>query len=112
MNQPQEISPKDATEIKEISVRDFHDLGFLQEVNRQFLHPHGLALSVRVDQNGHATEFGQIWDYRDDPEGIEFADGVISTEKAANTRAELERHEVARFKHFGALVQPVAATQE
>lgn len=31
---------------KHIDPKEFRDLGFLQEANRQFFHPHGLALEV------------------------------------------------------------------
>jgi hypothetical protein len=34
------------SDIKRISGKEFRDVGFLQEANRQFFHPHGLALEV------------------------------------------------------------------
>lgn len=34
------------TEVKRIPIKEFRALGFLQEVNRQFFHPHGLALEI------------------------------------------------------------------
>lgn len=37
-----------ADEIKYMDVAEFRELGFLQEANRQFFHPLGLALSVAV----------------------------------------------------------------
>jgi hypothetical protein len=33
-------------DIKWIDAREFREAGFLQEANRQFFHPHGLALAV------------------------------------------------------------------
>jgi|SRR6185437_8913168 hypothetical protein len=73
--------------IKIISPKEFQELGFLQELNRIFLHPLGMALSIEVcfhdDRNGqipHKPEdcpipdgkLDCIWDYRDHPEGIAF----------------------------------------
>ncbi len=55
--------------IKRIDIKEFRELGFLQEVNRQFLHPLGLALEVIVDDKGN-EKIGGVWDYRDDPQGI------------------------------------------
>ena len=55
--------------VKRIDIKEFRELGFLQELNRQFLHPMGLALEVIKDDDGN-EKLGGIWDYRDDPEGI------------------------------------------
>lgn len=56
-------------DIKKITIKEFREKGYLQEVNRKFLHPLGLALEVIVDENG--DEFlGGIWDYRDSDVGI------------------------------------------
>lgn len=55
--------------IKYIDIKEFRELGYLQELNRRFLHPLGLALEVGINDDG--TEYlKEIWDYRDDPEGI------------------------------------------
>lgn len=63
--------------VKSIDLKEFHELGFLQEINRRFLHPIGLAMSLTItkdDDTGEVTsvEFDKIWDYRDDPEGVFF----------------------------------------
>jgi len=55
--------------IKKIDIKEFREKGYLQEVNRMFLHPLGLVLSVSVDDNANEKLDG-IWDYRDDEEGI------------------------------------------
>lgn len=93
-------------EPKLIDIREFVEQGFLQEVNRQFLHPHGLALSVIVNDNG-TYEFAGVWDYRDDPEGIiydlknsEEERLVKFKEKRDNVLKEFLRHENERDKIF------------
>lgn len=96
--------------INYMDIGEFQSEGYLQEVNRQFLHPHGLALEVRAssedviekmidqvydefmaepitEQNTRALirralqmagiepnkkRIYGVWDYRDDPEGIQF----------------------------------------
>jgi hypothetical protein len=57
------------SEINKIDIKEFREKGYLQELNRQFLHPLGLALAVSVNENGEEMLDG-IWDYREDDEGI------------------------------------------
>lgn len=56
-------------EIKRIDIKEFREKGYLQELNRRFLHPLGMALEIIIDDNG-AEKLGGIWDYREDDEGI------------------------------------------
>ena len=69
------------SEIKRIDIKEFRTKGFLQEVNRQFFHPLGLALEVIIDEDTGNETLGGIWDYRDDPEGIFFLDNLINEER-------------------------------
>lgn len=55
--------------IKRIDIKEFREKGYLQELNRRFLHPLGLALEITIDDNGD-EKLGGIWDYREDKEGI------------------------------------------
>ena len=41
-----------AEDVKYIDIKEFVSNGFLQEANRQFFHPLGLALEVRVNGDG------------------------------------------------------------
>ena len=50
-------------------IKEFREKGYLQEANRKFFHPLGLALEIKINENG-IEELGGIWDYRDDEEGI------------------------------------------
>ncbi|MCA1799750.1 MAG: hypothetical protein LC650_00465 [Actinobacteria bacterium] len=87
-----------------IDIEEFVNEGFLQEVNRQFFHPRGLALEAGVDEYGWYLR--GVWDYRDDPEGILFFEGVLDTEKADRAQAELDRHVDERLRKFGYVIQP------
>lgn len=58
--------------IKRINIKDFREFGFLQELNRQFLHPLGMALEVIINYETGEETLGGIWDYREDPDGICF----------------------------------------
>lgn len=82
-----------------MDIGEFTDLGFLQEVNRLVLHPAGLALSVQQDEDGTWHLLG-IHDWRDDPEGVCFADGA-SSDKRQSVRREWARHAQARAKALG-----------
>lgn len=67
--------------IKRIDIKEFRAKGFLQEVNRTFFHPLGLALEVIInDETGEET-LGGVWDYRDDQEGMFFETSIISKDK-------------------------------
>lgn len=69
-----------------LSLDDFVDSGLLQEVNRQFFHPRGLALEVSPGDS--PTRFvARVWDERSDPDGMRYADGVINPSKADNAAA-------------------------
>jgi hypothetical protein len=93
--------------MKRIDIREFREQGYLQEANRRFFHPLGLALTVVVDADG-SERLGGVQDYRDDPEGIVFAPAVDLTEKAELVSAEWERRFWERIERFRYMVQPVA----
>jgi len=89
-----------------MAVKEFWELGYLQEVNRRLLHPCGLALSVAIDENDNVT-FGDIWDSRDDEEGFIYGD-EMDIEKARRVTEEYNRHILARSILFkGSIVQPI-----
>lgn len=88
--------------MKHIDIKEFRELGFLQEANRLFFHLHGLALEVTVEDDG-SEHLSGVWDYRDDPEGIAFgsADYGNSAERAETVAAERAKHADYRKKWFG-----------
>ena len=96
-------------EVKRIDIREFREVGYLQEVNRRFLHPLGLALEVVVEDDG-TERLGGVWDYRDDIEGIHFAGECADLdEKAKRVRALEEKRIPARVEALGYFVQPYSA---
>lgn len=100
--------------IKKMDIQEFLDGGFLQEANRVFFHPLGLALEVTVPtEPGEAPAcISGVWDYREDPEGMCFANYSAERleevrRKQANVSAEYNRHVDARFAAFGMPIQQV-----
>lgn len=102
--------PKD----KRMDIKEFREFGFLQEVNRMFLHPMGLSLEVLIDDDSGEEFLGGIWDCRDDPEGIffniknsseekkkQFAEKLNRVKKHADTMAS------ARVNKWGFVIEPV-----
>lgn len=90
--------------IKKIDIKEFRELGFLQEVNRLFFHPLGLALEATVDDVTGEETLSGVWDFRDDPEGIIFDESMINEEFKAKIRsvsALLESKREAREKLLG-----------
>jgi hypothetical protein len=95
------------SKVKRIDLSEFRDEGYLQELNRQFLHPLGLALEVLVDVDGRVLGFSGVWDCRDDPEGIIYAEGLPNSDKASRI-AQLERaRKPERHERLGYWIQPV-----
>lgn len=93
-------------EPKKMSVKEFRELGYLQELNRLFLHPLGLALEVNTNFDG-SESFGEVWDYRDDPEGMIFGPGMIDADKAKRIVKEYMAKRDVRRDRLGADIQPV-----
>lgn len=92
-----------------ISPADLLDGGYVQEANRQFFHPLGLALAVDRD-----TGTIEIWDDRDDPEGWFFAEPELNNDDAiakANLVAnELGARSAERIAVCGAVIQGIPTT--
>lgn len=97
------------SEIKRIDIREFRELGYLQEANRQFFHPLGLALEVQVPETSRGKEtLGGVWDYRDDPEGVYYAEGYgLDPEKAARVLTQVQRMYPRRIEALGFWIQPL-----
>lgn len=91
-----------------MEVEEFWREGYLQELNRQFLHPLGLALEVSQADDGTVT-LGGIWDCRDDPEGIIFVDDGPDPEKAKRIEQESSVKALLREAALGYVIQPVGA---
>lgn len=95
------------TLVRHIDIAEFRNEGYLQELNRRFLHPLGLALEVVIEDDG-TERLGGIWDYRDDPEGIYFAPESTDLSKHAEHIDELwATRSPAREAELGFFVQPV-----
>lgn len=93
--------------INRIDIKEFREEGFLQEANRLFFHPLGLALEVIIEEDG-TEKLGGVWDYRSDPEGILFSPGTpISKEKARNIESLRKSHYSERLKILGSEIQGV-----
>jgi hypothetical protein len=93
------------SDVKRMTAKEFRELGYLQELNRRFLHPLGLALEVSISEDG-VESFGDVWDYRDDPEGVIYDPSMIQPERAK--RIERERMKLARSRYdrLGFEIQP------
>lgn len=95
-----------SSEIKYIPIKEFRALGFIQEINRRLLHPCGLALEVIVDKETGEEKFGGVWDYREDPEGMLYAEGVIDENKITSVADLFFSKAQYRRDTFGYFIQP------
>lgn len=99
-----------------MDLREFMDLGLLQEINRQLLHPLGYAMSFHVDDDDPSrVTFDGIIDDRADPRGGWFDFTSWPTREEALSRfksntATVERawedRKTARVAALGYMVQP------
>lgn len=94
------------SDVNHMTVKQFREDGYLHEINRQLLHPLGLALEVAVDNDGTESISG-VWDYRADPEGIVYGADLLSPEKAMAVKARWDEREAARMERLGYMVQPL-----
>lgn len=103
MNIPHPLDNVKDDGVKRIPIDQFRREGWLLEVNRQFFHPHGLALEVEIDDDG-VERFGGVWDYREDPEGITYGPlGEDAEQRAKTIYEERLKHFEERSKLFGTL---------
>jgi hypothetical protein len=100
----------DGKDISKIPIKEFREKGYLQELNRQFLHPLGLALEVIVDEETGKEKLGGIWDYRNDPEGILYNDKILNNEdnfnRAKKIQEEFRKKIQYRKEKYGFHIQP------
>ena len=98
------------SEIKRIDIKEFREKGYLQELNRQFLHLLGMALEVVIDDDG-TEKLGGIWDYRDDPEGMLYAEEVLKLdrfkENVNRVVSELSVKAQYRKNKYGYVIQEI-----
>lgn len=92
------------SDIKRIDIKEFREKGYLQEVNRRFFHPLGLALEVVVEEDG-SEHLGGVWDYRDDPEGVYFENIGLDFTKRDFIDQEWGRRLNPRVNALGYMVQ-------
>ena len=84
------------------------DSGLLFEINRCVLHPLGLALAIKIEENGN-MEFDSIWDRREDPSSFTFTeeafeDGKSKLDRYYKENAVMDRLQ-KRLKIHGFLMQ-------
>jgi len=92
--------------MKKLTPKQFRELGFLQELNRQFLHPLGLALEIIENDDGTET-FGNVWDCQDDPEGIIFDKSFLDETKIKFVKLLQKNKHALRKKSLGFIIQDI-----
>ena len=90
---------------KHLDIEEFVEFGYLHELNRQFLHPLGLALEITDDDGTH--RLSGVQDFRDDPEGIIFAPGTLDEAKARRVALKQAERLPSRYNALGFFVQGV-----
>lgn len=87
-----------------IGTQELLDKGIIQEVNRLFLHPRGMALAVSSDDETNESKLIML-DDRDDDTGFYYPDGVITQEKKKHCLKLHESKVVHRVNNLGYVVQ-------
>lgn len=95
--------------VKRMNIKEFLEEGYLQEANRRFFHPLGLALEVIIDDDTGEYKLGGVWDYRDDPEGMLFGDLTKDANKfkALKVADQKEKKAIVRNERYGFIIQPL-----
>lgn len=99
-----------------MDIKEFVNKGYLQELNRQFLHPLGLSLTTSVDPETGRYILGGILDKRCFPEGWCFDQKSLnvqgSVDKVMHIAKEFRRRKIARKQKLRYFIQPVFATEK
>jgi hypothetical protein len=104
--------------MKYIDLREFRDSGYLQEVNRRFFHPLGLAMSVTSKNGDDKVTFAGIIDSREQEDGCIFDERVIDSkledyeDKALFIQGEWEKRCEKRRENLGYEIQPIKKLEE
>lgn len=89
-------------------IKSLLESGVIQEANRQFFHPLGLALEVIQEKDGTCS-LGGIWDYTDNPSGISYDLSQFDLnefrQKAQIVSDLKESKSKARIEALGSVVQ-------
>jgi hypothetical protein len=88
---------------KYIDLKEFREIGYLHELNRQFLHPHGLAFEVTTDKETGAVTFSGIQDNREYLDGMAFK--KLDIKKIGNINLLMRGRVGARTSAIGNWVQ-------
>lgn len=96
--------------MKKMTITEFRELGLLQEINRQVLHPMGLALAVKYVDGKEVIDC--LIDARDDPEGMCFDNEDISVNYYTNFYKLFNEKRKNRIKYLGYHVQPIQQTKK
>lgn len=86
------------------------ETGLMFEINRTILHPLGMALELSVDDEGDEYLSG-IWDYRDDPEGLAYAEEAFLSglSKYMEFMHDFGEHKLSeRMENMGYVIQQLA----
>lgn len=93
---------------KYVDLKEFQEKGYLQELNRRFLHPLGMAMQVSKDNETGEVSFLGFIDSRDDDEGFIFDFEKVSDDRLAlmkakrdNVQGELDSKYDKRSDLFG-----------
>lgn len=91
-----------------MDIATFIELGMLQEINRLFLHPLGMALSVKVDEDGKHT-MGDVL-ITEDKTGVIFSDKITQSKDFQRKCEQIDNlRDIAkpyRMNMHGYFIQP------
>lgn len=96
--------------MKTLDWQTLREDGYVQEVNRYFFHPLGLALAINIDDQNNSTLL--VLDARDDPEGFNFHDTVDLAPKAAKIKQISNERAIPRLQALGYWVQPIKGSAD
>lgn len=93
-----------------MTIREFIDKGYLQEANRCFFHPLGLALVIEdeSDLDRDVSGFLIVLSDPDDPEGFIYDPSLLTPEfraRAENIANEFIKRAGARIQKMGEIIQ-------
>jgi len=96
-----------SNETPELTIKEFVESGLLQEANRLFFNPAGLALTV-ISRAGGVLELGKIIDYRKSPDKAIIPGSPVSIlRKAILVNQQVQNMGTIRVETLGYTIQPL-----
>jgi len=109
-----EVLDADNPTVEHMDLVEFREKGYLQEANRRFFHPLGLALEIVLSGDERKGYFLRVQDFRNNPEGVCYNIKNSNQERKERFRKNKEyinkqfkKYSKPRLKLIGSVIEKI-----